>query len=203
MSNFLIRLFIIVAVTALTACGSPKLNPINNNSIILAFGDSLTQGVGVKTENSYPKILSELSGLNVINSGVSGETTDIGLNRLPTELEKYNPSLLLLLEGGNDILRNRDHSQIKMNLNNMIMVAKNHGVQVVLIGVPEKKLFSSSASIYRELAEEHDLVFEGELIGSLMRSPSMKSDSIHFNKSGYQKLAESIYELLKENGALE
>ncbi|MCP4271999.1 MAG: arylesterase [Gammaproteobacteria bacterium] len=203
MSNFLIRLLIIVAVTALTACGSPKLNPINNNSIILAFGDSLTQGVGVKTENSYPKILSELSGLNVINSGVSGETTDIGLKRLPTELEKYNPGLLLLLEGGNDILRNRDHSQIKKNLNNMIMVAKNYGVQVVLIGVPEKKLFSSSASIYRELAEEHDLVFEGELIGSLMRSLSMKSDSIHFNKSGYRKMAESIYELLKENGALE
>ncbi len=203
MSNFLIRLFIIVAVTALTACGSPKLNPIHNNSIILAFGDSLTQGVGVKTENSYPKILSELSGRKVINSGVSGETTDIGVKRLPTELEKYNPGLLLLLEGGNDILRNRDHSQIKKNLNNMIMVAKNHGVQVVLIGVPEKKLFSSSASIYRELAEEHDLVFEGELIGSLMRSPSMKSDSIHFNKSGYRKLAESIYELLKENGALE
>ncbi len=203
MSNFLIRLLIIIAVTALTACDPPKLNPINNNSSILAFGDSLTQGVGVKTENSYPKILSELSGRKVINSGVSGETTDIGLTRLPTELEKYNPGLLLLLEGGNDILRNRDHSQIKKNLNNMIMVAKNHGVQVVLIGVPEKKLFSSSASIYRELAEEHDLVFEGELIGSLMRSPSMKSDSIHFNKSGYRKLAESIYELLKENGALE
>ena len=84
----------------------------------------------------------------------------------------------------------------------MIQMAKGRGIQVVLIGVPEKRLFSSSAPLYEELAEKHDLVFDADMIGSLMRNPSMKSDAVHFNEAGYASMAKSIYELLSEYGAI-
>ncbi len=74
--------------------------------------------------------------------------------------------------------------------------------QVVLIGVPQKKLFSDSAPLYEELADDFQLVFDDSLLGGLLRSRALKSDYIHLNEKGYRKMAESIYKLLKENGAM-
>ena len=73
---------------------------------------------------------------------------------------------------------------------------------VLLVGVPDKMLFSDSAAYYRELAESRDLVFlEGEL-AALLRSSHYKSDPIHLNAEGYALLAEAIYEALQDHGAL-
>ena len=192
----------IAIMAALLGCGSPGLKPIPGDGTILAFGDSLTVGVGTTSENSYPSVLAALTGLTVINAGVSGETTDEGVLRLPEELDDAEPDMVIIIEGGNDLLQDRSHSAIKTNLKSMIETAQNRGVQVVLIGVPQKKLFSDCAPLYEELADEFQLVFDGTLLGGLLRSPSLKSDYIHLNEKGYRKMAESIYELLKDNGAL-
>ena len=106
----------------LLGCGGPKLGALGADDVIVAFGDSLTAGVGTSLENSYPNVLAELSGLNVVNAGVSGETTSEGLARLPEVLEEHNPSLLILLEGGNDILQNQKSSRIQQNLDRMIQL---------------------------------------------------------------------------------
>ncbi len=200
--NGLIRLFCLTIVLAILGCSQPKLAPLDADSRILAFGDSLTYGYGAPEGKSYPAILSKLSGLEVINSGVSGETTDIGLLRLEQELERVQPELLILIEGGNDILRNHSPESIKANLAAMIKLARSHDIPVVLIGVPEKKLFSNAAPIYEELATENQLVFDGTLLGKLLRNPAYKSDLVHLNEQGYQAMAKDIYQLLVKNGAL-
>jgi lysophospholipase L1-like esterase len=189
-------------MAVLLGCRESTLQPIPEDGTILAFGDSLTVGVGTTDENSYPAVLAELTGLTVINAGVSGETTDEGAGRLTQELDDSSPDLVIILEGGNDFLQNRDPSATKTNIQSMIETAKSRDVQVVLIGVPQKKLFSNSAPLYKELADEFQLVFDGTLLAGLMRSPALKSDYIHLNEKGYRKMAESIYKLLKENGAL-
>lgn len=194
---------IVFLLIALSGCSPSKLEPIPKNGTILAFGDSLTVGVGVPNVNSYPSVLAGLTGLTVINSGVSGETTDNGLIRLRDVLDNTNPDLLILLEGGNDILRNRNLSETKANLAAMIELAQRQGIPVVLIGVPQKALFSNSAPLYGELADKYQLVFDDSLIADLQRSPSLKSDHIHFNDEGYRKMASDIVELLKDNGALQ
>lgn len=188
-------------VFALQGCGSSKLAPLNNGTI-LAFGDSLTVGVGTSEENSYPAVLAKLTGLEVVSSGVSGETTAQGLERLPDELERVQPDLVILIEGGNDILQNKDFAETRQNLQQMIEMIRAQGIQLVFIGVPEKSLFSDSAPFYKELAEQYDLVFDASLIASLQRSPSLKSDAVHFNEEGYREMAEQIYALLQDNGAL-
>ncbi len=193
---FILALFI-------QGCDSQKpLSRVSTEATILAFGDSLTQGVGTTKQHSYPSVLAQLSGRKVVNAGISGELTEQGLARLESVIDKNSPDLIILLEGGNDILRNRNLQQTKQNLTAMIALAKQKGVQLVLIGVPQKQLFSDVAPFFKELAEEHKLVFDGELISSLLRKRSNKSDMVHFNKSGYQKMAEAIYQLLIDNGAL-
>lgn len=186
----------------LGGCSSPSLDQVGADGTILAFGDSLTVGVGATGENNYPSLLSQMSGIKIINAGVSGETTSQGLMRFAEELDRTSPNLVILIEGGNDILQNQNPSQIKANLRMMIEEAKKRQIPIVLIGIPQKKLFSDSAPFYSELAEEYHLVFDDDLIASLMRSPSLKSDPVHFNNEGYQQMAQAIYDLLKENGAL-
>ena len=193
---------LLLAALLLQGCAEPKLSPVPIDGTVLAFGDSLTLGVGADQNDSYPSVLSELGGRRVVNAGVSGETTDLGLARLQDTLPKTNPDLLLLLEGGNDILRARDPADTKSNLAAMVELARNQGVEVVLVGVPDKLLFSDSASFYEELAEQYELVFDGETLAGLLRRSDYKSDAVHLNSQGYRMLAEAIHELLAERGAL-
>jgi len=93
-------------------------------------------------------------------------------------------------------------SDAKNNLSLMIHQAKTRQISVVLVGVPEKSLFSSAAPMYAELASEHNLVFVESLMADLLKSPSLKSDSVHLNAKGYKKMAQELHKVLKDNGAL-
>jgi len=196
------RFVIVCVVLAVSACNNSSLPALGSDAVILAFGDSLTKGKGTSAENSYPAVLARLSSRTVINAGISGETTAAGLLRLPGVLEDTSPDLMLLMHGGNDILQNLSLTAAKKNLQAMIRLAQERDIAVVLIGVPEKKLFSSSAAYYRELAESHELPFAPNIISSLLRKPRMKSDAVHFNAAGYAEMAQKIYTLLQANGAM-
>ncbi len=199
----LYRCILLVTITFfLQGCDQLTLNPVPANGTILAFGDSLTFGVGVEESDNYPSILATLTQREVVNAGISGEITQDGLMRFEQELDEVQPHLVILLEGGNDILRGHNLKNTKKNLAAMIELAHQRDIQVLLIGVPEKKLFSKVAKIYPQLAKEYDLVLADSLISSLLRSPEYKSDPIHFNEQGYKKMAHAIYELLIEYKAI-
>ena len=196
------RVTIFLTFLTLFGCTDSALKKLSDDAVILAFGDSLTAGVGTSRDKSYPAVLEKLSGLTVINKGISGEVTDQGLARLPKVIRETNPDLMILIEGGNDILRNKSYQQIEANLDAMITLAQQENIQIVLLGVPEKKLFSSAAPFYQQLADKHNLVYDNNLISDLLHTRSLKSDPIHFNAQGYQKMAEGIYQLLQQRGAL-
>lgn len=198
------RILLLLSILIITACSdSSKLTGLSRHDVILAFGDSLTEGIGANKAQSYPAVLEELTGQGVINAGISGETTAEGLTRFSKTLEDYTPSLVILLEGGNDILRNLPPAQTKRNLAQMIEIAQRHKIQILLVGVPQKKLFSDTAPLYFELAEEYQVPLEAELVSDLLRSPQYKSDPIHFNEKGYRKLAEGLYQRLIDEGAID
>ncbi|MBW3139846.1 GDSL-type esterase/lipase family protein [Ferrimonas balearica] len=182
-------------------CGGPGLTPLPADGTIVAFGDSLTQGVGAGQGEDYPTVLAQLSGLHVVNAGVSGEQTPAGLKRLPQVLAAEQPDLLLLLLGGNDILRNRPPAAIRDNLAQMIETAQGQGVQVMLVAVPEKRLFSSAAPFYPELAEQYGVPLVDSLVGELLRTPGYKSDPIHLNAEGYRQMAQALDSALRDAGA--
>ncbi|MGY3943173.1 GDSL-type esterase/lipase family protein [Aeromonas tecta] len=186
----------------LAACGEPSLKPLGAGATILAFGDSLTEGRGVSLAQSYPSVLASLSGHPVINAGISGEQSEAGKARLPALLAEHRPALVILLEGGNDILRGSGEGALKANLAAMIEEVQGSGAQLLLVAVPRKSLFADGAPLYGELADQYQLVLDNDSIGELLRSPALKSDGVHFNEQGYRALAERLHRLLQERGAL-
>lgn len=205
MNSFSRRFKVVLSIFSLmflSACSSPKLERLPAGSTVLAFGDSLTQGVGTTAENSYPAVLARLTGFKVVNAGISGELTEQGLKRFPGLLEEIKPSLIILLEGGNDILRNKSLSKAKQNLSSMILLARSKNIPVVLVGVPAKALFSRSVPMYEELADAYGLALQNSIISELHKTPSLKSDFVHYNKEGYRQLAVAIFDLLLKEGAI-
>lgn len=188
----------------LAACDGqdPRLAPLAPGDVVLAFGDSLTHGTGAGAEQAYPAQLQGLIGRPVINAGVPGETTADGLKRLPEALEAHRPRLLLLCLGGNDMLRRLDPAQTAGNLRAMVRMARERGVGVVLVGVPEPGLFSDAPGFYEEIAREFGLPYEGEVFNEVLKNPSLKADPIHANGEGYRLVAARLAALLHTAGAL-
>lgn len=192
----------IASLLLLSGCGGARLDPIAPDDRILAFGDSLTVGVGTGRDNAYPAVLQRMTNIEVINAGVSGETSAQGRLRLPAVLDEYRPDLVILCHGGNDFLRRQDTSATKANLAAMIELMQSREIQVVLIGVPEPGIFLSSARLYAELADEYDLPIDNRTMADLQGKPSLKSDQVHLNLEGYRLFAEAVFTLLRDAGAL-
>ena len=197
------RYFILLLLVLVSACGQQaRLTPLSDEAVILAFGDSLTYGSGAKKTHSYPAVLANITGRSVINAGVPGETTSTGLQRLPHLLEQYDPDLLILCHGGNDILRKKNLTQTENNIKRMIQLAKSRNTDVILLGVPDPGIFLSSLPMYADLAEAFSIPIENDIIADVEGKLSLKSDHIHPNAAGYRKIAEAIVELMIESGAL-
>jgi lysophospholipase L1-like esterase len=194
---------ILAAALLLPACSkTPQLPLLAADATILAFGDSLTFGTGAGEAESYPAVLARLTGRKVVNAGIPGEVSAVGLQRLPELLERERPVLLILCHGGNDLIARRDHQLIADNLRAMIRTAGDRGVPVLLVAVPALGLTLKPPSLYEELAREFRIPLERKALAHILGKNSLKSDYIHPNAAGYRLLAEALAELLKKSGAL-
>lgn len=200
--KILLGCFLPALLVAACHTGTPRLRELPPDAVVLAFGDSLTYGTGALPGQSYPAVLQQLISRTVINAGVPGETTAEGLARLPQFLDKYRPSVVLLCLGANDMLRRLDEGTAAENLKEMIRMAERQGAQVVLIGVPRPNLLVSTPKFYRQIAEEFSLPYLENTMGDVLKKDALKSDFIHPNAKGYQKLAEGIAGFLRKTGAI-
>jgi lysophospholipase L1-like esterase len=190
---FITAILNLLILGSLTSCGDiTKLQPLTPTATILAFGDSLTYGTGESRENAYPAQLALLTGYKVINAGIPGEISSKGLLRLPELIKQYQPELIILCHGANDILRKMDIEKASNNIQKMIELAKQNNSQIVLIAVPEFSLFLDSSPIYKTLAEHNNIPIEDDILGEIIGNAALKSDQIHPNKKGYRLLAEKI-----------
>jgi len=195
---------LLLLAAALAGCSgsAPRLPRLPADAAVLAFGDSLTFGTGAQPETSYPAVLEKLIGRKVWSAGVPGEVSAAGLARLPAALNYYQPRLLILCHGGNDFLRKLGDAQAAENLRAMIRLARQNGIEVVLVAVPKPGLFPSPPDFYAEIAKEFGLPNEDAALKAILRDNELKSDIAHPNAKGYAKLAEAIATLLKKSGAL-
>ncbi len=197
---------LLLVVLAAAGCRSdvgPQLAPLAPDARILAFGDSLTYGSDEAPDQSYPAQLGRLLGRPVVKSGVPGETTEQGLARLPRELDRVDPGLLLLWLGGNDFLRRIDPAHIEANLARMIEIARERGIAVLLIGVPPLGLVSlRGAELYERLAQRYGLPLENDVFAEVLSDRDLMLDLIHPNGRGNERIAEAIRDRLHAAGAV-
>ena len=196
--------FTLLLIAALVSCGErvPRVPAVGPNEVIVAFGDSLTYGIGAAESESYPVVLAQLIGRTVVRAGVPGEITAQGLGRIEQVIEAHRPALMIVCLGGNDMLRRVDEAQVRRNLREIIRTIKARGIAVVLVGVPRPALITSAAAFYGELAKEFDIPYEGKVVTDVLYQLELKADPIHPNAKGYRRMAEAIAELLKKAGAI-
>jgi acyl-CoA thioesterase-1 len=194
---FFAIIFIVAACTS-----TPKLSPLSPDAVVLAFGDSITHGTGAEPGQSYPAVLSSLISRPVVEAGIPGEISSEGLLRLPQFLDDYKPALLILCHGGNDMLRRMGDEQAAGNIREMIRLARDRNIKVVLIGVPKLSITLSTAKFYKKIADEFSIPYDGNILNKILKDNSLKADEIHPNARGYRMLAESVAELLRKSGAI-
>jgi lysophospholipase L1-like esterase len=196
-------LLLSISICLLVGCKqSAKLPPLASDGILLAFGDSLTFGTGASENESYPAVLEKLTGHKVLNYGIPGEISAEGLARLPGVLDQEKPAMLILCHGANDLLRHMDQSHASENMREMIRLAKQRGIAVMLIAVPAFDLSLKPPEFYTEVAAEFGIPIEAKALPRILRKGSLKSDYIHPNAAGYRQLAEALASLLKKSGAI-
>lgn len=195
---FLIIMGTAIAVKLYRASNVPEKS-LPQQSVILAFGDSLTYGYGALPQESYPAILEQRLRRKVINAGIPGELSEEGLQRLPSLLQTYHPDILILCHGGNDLLRKKSPDLLRYNIERMILLARSQHTDVILIAVPQFGLLHlSPAPLYGQLAEEYRLPIESDILSDVLHDNRYKSDYIHPNAVGYEKMAEAVEKIVRE-----
>lgn len=182
-------------------------SPSASERVIVAFGDSLTAGLGVTEEEAYPAVLERKvheAGFSyrVINAGVSGETTAGGLRRVPWILQS-RPEIVILELGANDGLRGLSLSETKNNLTEIIEALQREHVRIVLAGMrmpPNygKEYTGAFEKIFPELAARYHLtLIPFFLEGVAARSDLNQPDGIHPTAKGYQIIVDKVWPRLE------
>jgi len=175
---------------------------------IVAFGDSLTAGYGIGLDEAYPAVLQEMLDAEgyeyeVVNAGVSGDTSAGGIRRLSWVLEGRDVALLILALGANDGLRGLPPSEMKKNLATIIDDTKSRGIPVLLAGfqapVDAKDVYIRDfVAVYPELAREKDVALMPSLLEGVAGVRSLnQTDGKHPNPAGARVLAENVLRFVK------
>ena len=202
--NRVFRVVFILGVFVLLFPGSvfSKEKPV-----ILALGDSLTAGFGVKEEESYPaklqlKVASAGFPHKVINAGVSGDTTAGGVRRIRW-LMKHAPEIVILALGANDGLRGFSVDEIRRNLELMIGVCRKNNARVLLAGMKALPNYGEDymrefETVYSELADKHNLDFLPFLLkGVAGVREHTQPDGLHPVASGYRIVTDLVWQRLE------
>ncbi|MEP7308112.1 MAG: arylesterase [Acidobacteriota bacterium] len=174
---------------------------------IVVLGDSLTSGRGIGRTLAYPAVLQErLTGsgydYEVVNAGVSGDTTAGALRRVHDALDG-DVQVLILALGANDGLRGVRVEQLTANLSRIIEAAQQRDIRVVLVGMDALPLHGWAYSVafhraYEELAARYHVPLVPFVLLNVMTDPTlMQRDRVHPNEAGARAIAEIIWPYLE------
>lgn len=176
---------------------APFTNYPSKGTDIIAFGDSLVEGVGSTKGNDFISLLSQKSGEPIVNLGRSGDTTADGIARIK-ELDEYSPKVVLLLLGGNDHLRKIPIPDTHKNLATLIENIQARGAVVVLLGV-RGGLFNDRFGVeFENLRDTYHTAFVSDVLEGLFGNDKYMSDTVHPNDIGYRMIADRVYPVLMD-----
>lgn len=165
--------------------------------VIVAFGDSLTVGVGARPLHDYPSLISERLGKPIINAGKSGDTTAQALARLDEDVLALRPDVVIVLLGGNDLLQNVQRDITFSNLRTIITKIQDTGAVVVLVGIRGGFPLDPYAESFEKLHSDLEVAFVPNIMADVItRAELMSEDRIHPNDAGYAVFFDKLYPVI-------
>jgi acyl-CoA thioesterase-1 len=172
-------------------------NSVPEKGMIVCFGDSITEGHRLRRVNSYPYQLGLSLGEEIINTGISGETSSEALVRLERDVLEKKPRLVIVQFGGND-----PPCQIPLQAtlkNNDLIVERilNAGAIPVLLIGEFNMLEPQYLEGFREIAERRGILLIEDAIDEIIKDSKFRLDDVHPNVGGQKILAQNIARAIK------
>jgi acyl-CoA thioesterase-1 len=210
----------LVVILLVSGCGresapSPARTParpaepqtVSERPRVVILGDSLTAGLGLPADEAFPAILQAKIDrahlqYQVVNAGVSGDTTAGGLRRLDWVLTG-DVRVLVVALGANDALRGLPVTEIRQNLSTIVSSARQRGVTVLLAGMEAPPNFGSEYTaafrrVYHEVAREQNVPLIPFLLEGVAGQSSLnQADGIHPNAEGARRVADVVWPALQ------
>jgi acyl-CoA thioesterase-1 len=201
LANMVFRVLLcnwLIAALAFGATAAPAGQPLR----IVVLGDSLVAGLGIKPSEAFPAQLERAlkergHAVEVINAGVSGDTTAGGLDRVGWAVPERTGAVILEL-GANDALRGLDPGRAKSNLDKIITTLKAGGAEVLLAGMLAPRNLGEGYTrafdaIYPELAAKHGLILYPFFLDGVALMPKLNlDDGLHPNGRGVAEITKKI-----------
>jgi acyl-CoA thioesterase-1 len=213
--NHLTAMFLLLAVVSLSACEEQTTSnqstivqstnqtatTTKQNFVILALGDSLTEGLGVNQSGNYPAILQKAlkergyDHIKVVNSGLSGETSS-GLKARLDWVLQLKPQLTILNIGANDAMRGLPLSLTQNNISEIVTRIEASGSEVILAGMQiydnlGREYVAGFKDMYPLLADKHQLTMIPFFLEHVAGNPKLnQTDMIHPTTAGYEIIVE-------------
>ncbi len=176
--------------------------------VLLILGDSLSAGYGMNSEESWVSLLETRLkqrgySYRILNSSISGDTTQGGLARLPRLLDRYQPEIVIIELGGNDGLRGINPKVTRENMTRMIQLSQHSGARILLAGIKLPPNYGATylqqfESMYTDLANDHGtLLVPFFMDGVVFKLGLLQADGIHPNEKGQPVLLENVWQVLE------
>jgi acyl-CoA thioesterase-1 len=196
------------APTATRATPEPTPAPEEDRTRIVVLGDSLAAGLGLPEAESFPAVVERMlrdagHEVEVLNAGVSGDTSAGGLSRIDWVL-RSRPDVLVVELGGNDALRGQPLDNTEANLRAIIGRGRESGARVVLLGMDVPTNYGPDyagafAEMYETIARDEEIVLVPGFVRELAADPAlMQPDGLHPTAEGQRLLAERLLPYLDE-----
>ena len=197
------RALVAVLVASLAFAG-----PVHaTEPIVVAFGDSLTTGLGVMPDESYPaqlqaRLRADGYAYRVVNAGASGDTTAGGLRRVDWAL-KSKPAIVIVALGANDALRGQDLASVRANLDGIVARFQKAGARVLVAGMEVPPNYGARYAadfrrLYVEVARKRGAAFMPFLLDGVAGNPRLnQGDGIHPTAEGYRIVVDHLWPYLE------
>ena len=193
----LVALAVVAGLLSLRS-GYPRAARPTAGDGVLAFGDSLVEGVGASEGRDVVSLLSARVGVPIVNAGRSGDTTGSALGRLDSAVLSRNPRIVIVVLGGNDLLRRIPREETFANLDAIVGRIRGRGAAVILVGLSVGVFVDGYGNGYEEVARRTASGLVPDVLAGILGHPDLMFDQIHPNDRGYSMMADRIEPALRD-----
>ena len=191
---FTILLAASIALAAASGCDDSPTAP--SSVTVVAFGDSITAGVGTSGNNDYVSVLSNRTGVSIINAGRPGDTTASALARIDSAVLSRDADIVIVFLGGNDLLQGVPVQQRIANITAIVQQIRGDGAAVILVGVGSGALDAFEGAL-PGLASQTSSTLVPAVLDGIFGVSNLMADLIHPNNAGHAIIADRIEPALR------